>query len=195
MPRASTGGDDADDVDHLLDLAVEVARDKDGLAQLGEAAERLAHGHDAGRIETVRRFVEEEQLRVAQQGGGDPETLRSRSLVFVCVRRFHARSPPLTTLRAVYRPSRVRRTRTRAWRGANRPRGRRLEVDLRRCFPPKVAGPDLWQETGAVTCTVTRRGSRMRAARPRRGPIEPGPRPRSSRAFREDARAPDASSS
>ena len=38
-------------------------------------AERLAHRHDAGRIEPVGRLVEEEQARVAQEGGGDPEPL------------------------------------------------------------------------------------------------------------------------
>ena len=35
----------------------------------------FAHGDDARRVEPVGRFVQEQQARVAQQGGGDPEPL------------------------------------------------------------------------------------------------------------------------
>ena len=41
----------------------------------GEAPQRLAHRHDAGRVEAVRGLVEQEQLRVAEQRAGDPEPL------------------------------------------------------------------------------------------------------------------------
>ena len=69
------GRDDPEDVDELLDLAEDVARHEHGLARRGELLERRAHGDDAGRVEPVRRLVEEQQARVAQQGGRDAEPL------------------------------------------------------------------------------------------------------------------------
>ena len=41
----------------------------------GELPERLAHRDDPGRVEAVRRLVEEEEPRVAEERGGDPEPL------------------------------------------------------------------------------------------------------------------------
>ena len=69
------GVDDPDDVDELLDLAQDVARDEDRLAGRGEMAQRLAHGHDPRRVEAVGGFIEEQQPRVAEQGRGDAQSL------------------------------------------------------------------------------------------------------------------------
>ena len=71
----AAGRDDPDHVGELLHLAEDVARDEHRLAGRGEVAEGLAHGHDAGRIEPVGRLVEQEQARIAQQGGRDAQAL------------------------------------------------------------------------------------------------------------------------
>ena len=63
LPDQPARGDDPDDVGQLLDLAEDVAGDEHGLAGRGQVPERLAHGHDPGRIEPVGRLVEEQQAR------------------------------------------------------------------------------------------------------------------------------------
>ena len=48
---------------------------QDGAAAVGVAAQQVTHPADAGGIQTVGRFVEDEDLRVADEGGGDAEAL------------------------------------------------------------------------------------------------------------------------
>ena len=58
-----------------LDLGQQVGGQQDGAPVVGVVAEQVAHPADAGRVETVRRLVQDEHRRVADQGGGDAETL------------------------------------------------------------------------------------------------------------------------
>ena len=44
-------------------------REQDGAAAVGEAAQQVAHPADAGRVEPVGRLVEDQHVRVAEQGG------------------------------------------------------------------------------------------------------------------------------
>lgn len=68
--------DDADAGRHLLDLGQQVARQQDrDSALLRQAFDQLADFLDAGRIEAVRRLVQNEQPRMPEQGGGDAEPL------------------------------------------------------------------------------------------------------------------------
>src|SRR5262249_2651314 len=62
-------------VDRLGDLAEHVAGDHDGPALVGLAAQQAAQPGDAGRVEAVGRFVEQQYLRVADQRRGRPEAL------------------------------------------------------------------------------------------------------------------------
>ena len=67
---------DADAIDELRDLAEDVARDEDGDALLaGARAQQLADLDDAGGVEGVGRFVEDEQLGAVQQRPGEGEPL------------------------------------------------------------------------------------------------------------------------
>ena len=52
-----------------------MAREDDRHALVGEAADEHAHVAHPGRVEAGRRLVEQQQLRVAQQRGGDAEPL------------------------------------------------------------------------------------------------------------------------
>ena len=64
--------DDGDAVAGELDLGEEVAGDEDAHAVIGsELAKELADLADAGGIEAVGGFVEDEQLRAAEEGLGD----------------------------------------------------------------------------------------------------------------------------
>ncbi len=58
-----------------LDLAQCVAGDQHGAALVGETAHVLAQPPDALRVETVRRFVQHEDCRVAEHRRGQPEAL------------------------------------------------------------------------------------------------------------------------
>ncbi len=75
LANQASGVDDADDVSQLLDLRQDVAGDEDRLALRGQRAQGLAHGDDASRVEAVGRLVEQEQLRIGQQGRGDAQPL------------------------------------------------------------------------------------------------------------------------
>ena len=81
--------DDRDPVGELLGLVEVVGRQKDGLAELLERADRLPGGAAGGRVEAGRRLVEEDQLGIADQGEGEvepaeltPESLRVRASCF-----------------------------------------------------------------------------------------------------------------
>ena len=67
--------DDHDLVDRLRDLGQHVARDEHGLARGGEPAHERSQPVDALGVEAVGRLVEDQELGVAQQGGGEPEPL------------------------------------------------------------------------------------------------------------------------
>ena len=67
--------DDHDAVDRLRDLGEHVARDEDRAALGGERAQEVAQPPDPGRVEAVRRLVEHEHLRVAEQRRREAEAL------------------------------------------------------------------------------------------------------------------------
>jgi hypothetical protein len=71
---ASVGNDD-DIVNGLLDLGEHVARDEDRLALRREVAQELAQPTDPFGVQAVGRLVEQQDLRVTQQGCGERETL------------------------------------------------------------------------------------------------------------------------
>ncbi len=58
-----------------LDLVEEVAGEQHGAALVGVPAEQVAHPADAGRVEAVGGLVEDQHLRVADEGGRDAEAL------------------------------------------------------------------------------------------------------------------------
>ena len=62
-------------VDRLRDLGQHVARDEHRPAARRERAQEVAQPAHAFRVEPVRRLVEHEQLRLAEQRGGEPEPL------------------------------------------------------------------------------------------------------------------------
>ena len=68
-------GDDHDVVDGLLDLREVVAGDEHGAAASGVVAQEVAQPADALRVEPVGGLVENEDLRVAEQRGGQAEPL------------------------------------------------------------------------------------------------------------------------
>ena len=67
--------DDHDLVDGLRDLGEHMAGDEDGAALRRERPDQVAQPADALRVEPVRRLVEDERLRIAEERGGDPEAL------------------------------------------------------------------------------------------------------------------------
>ena len=91
MERASAGGredvaDGADGdttarVDHgqaiagLLDLVEEVAGDDDGAPVPREGDKQVSDLGDTGGVESVRRFVEDDDFGIPKQRGGDPQPL------------------------------------------------------------------------------------------------------------------------
>ncbi len=66
---------DHDVVGDDLDLVQEMGGEQDGAALVGEAAEQVTHPSDPGRVQPVGRLIEDQDLRVAEQGGGDAEPL------------------------------------------------------------------------------------------------------------------------
>jgi hypothetical protein len=58
-----------------LHLTHEVAGDHHGATFVGQASHQRADPVDALGVEAVDRLVEEQHLRVAQQGGGDAQPL------------------------------------------------------------------------------------------------------------------------
>jgi hypothetical protein len=62
-------------VDGRLDLVQQVAGQQHGSAAIGEVAQQSAHQRDARRIESVGGFVQDQHLRVADEGLRDPEPL------------------------------------------------------------------------------------------------------------------------
>ena len=67
--------DDDEVVGDDLDLVEQVGGQQDGAAAVGVAAQEVAHPADAGGVEAVGGFVEDEDLGVADEGGGDAEAL------------------------------------------------------------------------------------------------------------------------
>ena len=68
--------DDRDAVHHLLDFGKQVARHEDPEAVLTrEPPHELAHLADTRRVEAVRRFVEDEDGGVGQEGLRDADAL------------------------------------------------------------------------------------------------------------------------
>ena len=58
-----------------LDLVQQVRGQQDGSSLVGVVAEQVPHPADAGRVEPVGWFVEDQHGGVADQGGGDAESL------------------------------------------------------------------------------------------------------------------------
>ena len=58
-----------------LDLVQEVRREQDGGATVGVAAEQVTHPADAGGVEPVGGFVEDEDLGITEEGMCDAEAL------------------------------------------------------------------------------------------------------------------------
>ena len=69
------GADHDEAVDGRFDFGEQVAGQQHGAALVGEVAEQFAHPGDAFGVEAVGRFVQDEHLRVADQGLGDAEAL------------------------------------------------------------------------------------------------------------------------
>jgi len=67
--------EDQDRVDGLSDLGEDVAADQHRSPGLRERAQEGAEPVHAGRIEAVRGLVEDQQLRIAEQRGGQPQAL------------------------------------------------------------------------------------------------------------------------
>jgi hypothetical protein len=67
--------DDSHPVADLLHLGHEVAGEDDGAALAAQLDHEGAHVAHAGRVEPVGRLVEDHQLGVLEQGGGDAEAL------------------------------------------------------------------------------------------------------------------------
>ena len=83
--------DDRDVVGDLLDLVEEVRRDEHRApVLLDEEADHLPEGRHAGRVEPVRRLVEDQELGIGEQAPGDAEALSHPHRVSldlaVCVR-------------------------------------------------------------------------------------------------------------
>src|SRR5581483_4711828 len=66
-------GDHGDPVGELLGLVHVVRREEDGLAETAETFDHVPRRAARGRVETGRRLVEEDELRVADQGERDVE--------------------------------------------------------------------------------------------------------------------------
>ena len=62
-------------VAHLLDLGQQVRGDKYGALLSGHSSDELADLAHADRVQPVGRLVEDQQLRLAEQGAGDPKPL------------------------------------------------------------------------------------------------------------------------
>jgi hypothetical protein len=69
------GADDDEVVSEHGELADEVAGDEDAAASLGEGGQVGAQPADAVRVEAVRRLVEQQDLRFAEQRAGQREAL------------------------------------------------------------------------------------------------------------------------
>ena len=67
--------DDGDGVAGALDLVEEMGRQHDGAPLGHERQDHVAHVEHARRVEAVHRFVEDQQLRIAEEAGGDAEAL------------------------------------------------------------------------------------------------------------------------
>ena len=67
--------DDGHGVAGALDLVEEVRRQHDGATLGHERQDHVAHVEHARRVEPVHRLVEDEQLRIPEEAGGDAETL------------------------------------------------------------------------------------------------------------------------
>ena len=67
--------DDRDAITCVLDFRENVARHEHGAPFGGEPLQQRAHLEDAGRVEPVRRLVEDEELRILHQCRRDPEPL------------------------------------------------------------------------------------------------------------------------
>ena len=75
LPDDPPAVDDDDVVDGLLDLGEHVAGDEDRAPLAGRAAQEVAQPADALRVQAVGGLVEHEDLRIAEQGRGEPEPL------------------------------------------------------------------------------------------------------------------------
>src|SRR5439155_4704832 len=72
---ATTAAQDRDAIAGVLDLREDVTRHEDGSSLVRQLSHQHPHLMDAGRIETVGRFVEDQQLRILEQRRSQRETL------------------------------------------------------------------------------------------------------------------------
>ena len=75
LPDDLAAVDDGDGVAGALHLVEEVRGQDDGAALGDEREDHVAHLEHAAGVEAVHRLVEDQQLRVAEQAGGDAEPL------------------------------------------------------------------------------------------------------------------------
>ena len=75
LVERAAGVDQHQPVADLLELAEVVRRHEHGAAAVGQRADQAAHLAHALRVEAVGRLVEDQQLGVAEQRGGDAEAL------------------------------------------------------------------------------------------------------------------------
>ena len=75
LVHGATGLDEHEPVADLLELAEVVRRHEHRATAAGQRSDQPAHLVDALRVEAVRRLVEDQQRRVAEQRGGDAEAL------------------------------------------------------------------------------------------------------------------------
>ena len=83
-----SGGDHGDPVGQVLGLVHVVSREEDRLAERAQALDHVPGGAPGRRVEAGRRLVEEDELRVADQGEGhvEPSALPARELLAERVR-------------------------------------------------------------------------------------------------------------
>ena len=71
----SAAGQDDDVVDGLGDLGQQMAGDEHGASRRGVGAQEVAQPVDAFGVEAVGGLVQDEDVGVAEEGGGEPEPL------------------------------------------------------------------------------------------------------------------------
>ena len=198
--HGATVREDRDLVAHQLDLAEQMARHEDRAAFGAERAHELADLADAGRVEPVRRLVEDQHLGILEERVAEPEALAHAERV--APRRFvgavgeaDSREHGVDALGPIPPPSRGSGasggpTRRRPGRGSPRARRRgRSPPGAVRARPRRGAGTILptggraRARSGSSSSCPSRSGRGTRTLRRReptarrrrgRGPVRPG---------------------
>ena len=153
-------------VDGLRDLGEHVAGDQNRAPLAGQRPQEVAQPADALRIEAIGRLIQDQRLRVAEEGGGEIESLLHAERVRLHPPPGHAaRAPPGEAPRPPARP--VARPRARSRAGGCVPCG---PGGNRSCPAPRRR----WRAGPVATDTRDRRWWRCRRWAPpdRAGPAE-----------------------